>query len=137
LEDVLAVRGRDAARRADHHRGALIARLIDLGAVADVALLPLPRRLELRLVARGTVAVEERAIIADARGDEILRHLLDDRAPLVAVGLQQGVATPAVEPGGELPAEIDRVLKSVVQPEAAVGRMRMRGVASDEHAADL
>src|SRR5260221_13930193 len=107
LEPMLAVRRRNAARRADHHRRALVARLIDLGAVADVALLPLPRRLELRLVVRRTVAVQERAIVTDARGDEILRHLLDDRAPLVAVGLQQRVTAPAVEPGRQLPAEID------------------------------
>src|SRR5437660_12591104 len=115
LEDIRSVRRRNATRRADHHRRALVARLIDLGAVADVALLPLPRGLELRLVARRTVAVEERAIVADARGDEILRHLLDDRAPLVAVGLQQHVAAPAVELGRELPAEIDRILQPVVE----------------------
>src|SRR3954466_12886737 len=111
LEDVLAVRGRNAAGRADHHRRALIARLIDLSAVADVALLPLPRGLELRLVARRIVAVEERAIVPDPRGDEILRHLLEDRTPLVAVGLQQRVAAPAIQLGRELPAEIDRVLQ--------------------------
>ena len=37
----------------------------------------------------------------------------------------------------ELPAEIDRVLQAVVEAEAAVGRMAVRGVAGDEHAADL
>src|SRR4029079_567023 len=83
------------------------------------------------------VAVEERAIVADARCDEILRHLLEDRPALVAVGLQQGVAAPAVELRRELPAEIDRVLEALFEPEAAVGRMAVRGIAGDEDAADL
>src|SRR3954470_14463873 len=116
-EHMLAVRRGFAVRRADHHRRAFVARLIDLRAVADVALLRLPRRLKLGLVARRVVAVEERAIVPDARGDEILRHLLENGPPLVAVGLQQYVAAPAVKLRRKLPAEIDRILQSVVEPE--------------------
>ena len=41
------------------------------------------------------------------------------------------------QPRRKLPAEIDRVLQAVVEAEAAVGRMAVRGVAGDEHAADL
>src|SRR5439155_14780934 len=68
---------------------------------------------------------------------EILRDLLEDRLALVAVGLQQRVAAPAVQLRGQLPAEIDRILQSVVEAEAAIGRMAVRGVAGDEGAADL
>src|SRR5690348_7980924 len=118
LKHMVAVRRGLAAGRAYDHRRALVARLIDLGAVADVALLRLPGRLELRLVARRVVAAQKRAIVADAGGDEILGHLLKDRPPLVAVGLQQRFAAPAVKLRGELPSEIDRVLQAVVEPEA-------------------
>src|SRR6187551_2315376 len=97
FEHMLAMRGRNPTRRPDHHRRAFIARLIDLRAVADVALLPFPRLLEFRLVPRRIVALEKRAIVADARGDEIRRHLLEDRPPLIAVGGEQRIAAPAVE----------------------------------------
>src|SRR5258708_22097403 len=52
FRSVLAVRGGLAARRSHHHRRAFVTRLIDLRAVADVALLPLPSGLEFRLVPR-------------------------------------------------------------------------------------
>src|SRR5690348_11323490 len=97
LEYMLAVRGRPAARWTDHYRRALVARLIDLCAVADVALLRLPGGLELRLVARRVVAAQKCSIVADAGGDEILRNLLEDRPALVAVGLQECLAAPTVK----------------------------------------
>src|SRR5262249_57238111 len=96
-----------------------------------------PGLLELGAIAVGAVAAEEFLVALDAGLDEIFRCLLEDRAALVGVGFEQRLAAPAVELRGKLPTEIDDVVEAVVEAVGAVGRMRMRGVAGDEHAADL
>src|SRR4051794_23321656 len=101
LEHVLAMRGGFAARRADHHRRALVARLIDQRAGVHVGLLVLPGALELGLAALRAVALKELAVDADALGDEILGDLLEDRPALFAVGLEQRFAAPALKLGGK------------------------------------
>src|SRR5262245_13079509 len=69
--------------------------------------------------------------------DEILRRLLEDWAPLLAIGGEQRAAAPPLQAGRELPAEVGRILEPVVDAVAAVGRVAVSGIAGDEHAADL
>src|SRR5262249_55584448 len=121
-EGVRAVGAADAVRRTHHHRGAFVVGLVALHARADVGFARLPGLLELRPVALGTITGEERRILPDARGDEVLASLLEDRAALLAVGGQQGIASPALELRGELPAEVRHVLEPIVETERAVGR---------------
>ena len=96
-----------------------------------------PRPFELGAVALRAVAIHELAVAPDARLDEILRRLLENRAAFLGIGAQQRVAAPALQLGGELPAEIDHVVEAVVETVGAVRRMRMRGVAGNENAAGL
>ena len=58
-----------------------------------------------------------------------------DRLALDAVGIEQAVAAPAFEHGGELPGQIDRVADAGIHAEAAGRRHDVRGVAGDEAAA--
>ena len=48
---------------------------------------------------------------------------------------QQRLAAPALQGGGELPAQVARVLQPGVDAVAAVGRMAVRGVAGNEQSA--
>src|SRR5215471_998671 len=50
---------------------------------------------------------------------------------------EQGVASPAVQLGGQFPAEIGRVFQPVIEAEGAIGRVAVGGIAGDEHAPDL
>src|SRR5262245_33067008 len=134
LVGVVAVRAANAVRRAGDHRRALVVRLVDQHAVAAIRIQSIPRAYEFLAVALRTVAREELAFLLDAGGDEVVAGLLEDRAPLVAVGLQQPIATPTLQRGGQLPAEIGHVLEPVVEAETAIGRMAVGGVAGDEHA---
>jgi hypothetical protein len=77
------------------------------------------------------------ALALDPPGDEVLADLLEDRPPLIAVGRQQCLAAPALQPRRKFPAEVGRILQSIVQAEAAIGRMAVRGVAGDERPAGL
>ncbi len=58
-----------------------------------------------------------------------------DRLAFGAVGIEEAVAAPALDHGGELPGKIDRVADAGVHAEAAGGRHHMRGVAGDKAAA--
>src|SRR5262245_40838130 len=62
-------------------------------------------------------------ILVDAPGDEVAPGLLEDRAALRRVRVEQGLAAPALEFRGELPAQVARVLEPGVDAVAAVGRM--------------
>src|SRR5215469_2387748 len=104
LLHVRAMRAAHAARRAEDDRRALVVRLVALHARADVALARLPGPLKLGTVALGIVAGEELAILLDARGDEVLGYLLEDRPAFLAVGGEQRVAAPALQLCLKLPA---------------------------------
>src|SRR5262249_38504694 len=88
-------------------------------------------------VALRAVALQELAVDADAVLDEVLRRFQEHRAPLFGVGLQQDIAAPALEPGGELPPQIGDIIKTVVEAVAAIGRMAVGGIAGEEDAAHL
>jgi hypothetical protein len=55
---------------------------------------------------------------------------------LVLIGVEQGVRAPAVDGGGELPAEVGGILKTSVHPHPARWRVDMRGVSRQKHIAD-
>jgi hypothetical protein len=55
--------------------------------------------------------------------------------PFGVVGVQQPVRRPAVDLGGQLPAQVDRVLDAQVQPLPAGRRVDVRGVAGQQHPA--
>src|SRR5690348_5217517 len=135
LERMIAVRAGAAARRAHHDGRALVVRLVAVHALAEVAFARGPGLLEFAAIARGIETREEVALLADARGDEILGNIAKHRLALRRIGIEQPLAAPAVQLRRQLPAEIDRVLEPVVEAEAAVRRMRMGGIAGDEDAA--
>src|SRR6185437_675552 len=93
-----------------------------------------PRLLELGAVPLGAVAGEEVAVVLDAAGDR-LAGFDEDRAPFAGVAVEQRRLAPSVEERGELPAEVDRVLKPGVGPVAPVGRPAVRRAPGDERAA--
>ena len=67
--------------------------------------------------------------------DRRLDHTRLDRSPLGLVGVEEPGAAPAVEDGGELPAEVDGVADAGVEPVAAERGVEMGSVAGEEHAA--
>ena len=93
-----------------------------------------PRQLELAAVPLRAVAFEERAVLGDALGDRFSRPG-EHRAALLRVAVEQVRAAPAVQDGGQLPAEVDRVLEPSVESMGAVGRVAVRRIAGEEHAA--
>src|SRR3954453_1014260 len=102
---------RRAAPRACDDRRAFIVWRIGARTVADVALARLPGALEIGAVARRIVARQKGGVARDARRDEFIGDIAKDRATLGVVRQKQRVAAPALQPCGELPAEIDRVLE--------------------------
>src|SRR5215470_15950632 len=102
LEGMRAVRAGDAAGRTQDHRRALVMGLVGEDARRRGSGRFIPGALERGLIALRAVALQELAVDADAVLNEVLRRLQEHRAPLVGVGLQQGIAAPALEPGGEL-----------------------------------
>src|SRR5262245_34183734 len=128
-EAVRAVSGAHAVGRAEYHRRTLVVRLIAEHARGGGVLVLLPGLLEFLPIALRAVAVEEIPVGVDARGDEIFRRVMEDRTPLFGVRAQQRVAAPAVEPGGELPSEIGRVVEPAVEAVSAIGRMAVGGIA--------
>ena len=58
-----------------------------------------------------------------------------DGAPLGLVALEQARPTPALQDGGELPAEVDGVADPGVEPVPAERRVEVRGVPGEEHPA--
>src|SRR4030095_8283411 len=129
LERVLAVCPGQTARRPRDYRRALVVRLIGLGAVADVALARLPGSFEVRAAALRVVALQKCLVARDPRRDEVIGDFAEDRASLRIVRGEQRAAPPALKAPRELPAEIDRVIEPIVEPEAAIGWMAVRGVA--------
>ncbi len=93
-----------------------------------------PRRRALRRVVGdvGMAADREHAAQIAARLGDVAGA---DRLALDGVGIEQAVAAPAFERGGELPGQIDRVADAGIHAEAAGRRHRMRRVAGDEAAA--
>src|SRR5262245_2095304 len=73
----------------------------------------------------------------DTPKDEILGSLLENRLPLLSIGLQQGIAAPAIDARGKLPAKIGNVVEPVVESIAAIGRVAVGGITRNEDAADL
>src|SRR5258708_6866079 len=132
LEHVRAVRAANAARRTCHDRRALVVRLIGQDAFVETGFARRPRALEFLAVALGAVALEEFAVPADAPSDEMLAGLLENRAPLLAVGIEQRLAAPSLQHGRQFPSQVPHVLQAVVEAEPAIGRMAVRGIASDE-----
>ena len=57
-----------------------------------------------------------------------------DRPAFGAIGIEQARAAPAVDRGGKLPRQVDRIADAGVHAEAAGWRHHMRGVAGDEAA---
>src|ERR1043165_2910374 len=134
LERVCTARAAHAGRTSDDRRAGIV-RLIGLDAGAEVSLARCPCGLERDAVALRIVAREKRRILRNPCRNEIVRNLLDHRLALSALRAQNPVAAPALEPCGELPAEIDRVLQSVVETKTAIGRMAVRRVPRNEDAA--
>src|SRR5215472_15105034 len=133
LESVAATNPARRARGSPHDRRAFIVRLVRRGgylARGPAA----PRQLELTAVPLRAVALQERAVLGDALDDRFSRPG-EDRAALIGVAVKQVRAAPAVEHGGQLPPEVDRVLEPGVEPVGAVGRVAVCRVAGDEHAA--
>src|SRR5215472_6484470 len=133
LESVAATNPARRARGSPHDRRAFIVRLVRRrGYLARGP--AAPRELELAAVPLRTVALEERAVLGDTLDDRFSRSR-EDRAAFGGVAVEQARATPAVQHGGQLPAEVDRVLEPGVEPVSAVRRMAVRRIAGDEHAA--
>src|SRR5215475_10455849 len=119
-------------RRSEHDRRALIVRLkgVHLGTCAGLPLAP--GRLEAGAIACRIVFSEKVAVDENRLLDEIARRRGEYRPPLRVIAVEQGRACPTLERGCELPAEIDGVFKAAVDAIAAIGRMRVGGVAGDE-----
>src|SRR5437016_1016287 len=129
LEHVLAAGAADPAGRAEDHRRALVVRLVIAHEWPALGLELLPGALERRRLPLGIMAIDELALPGDPRGDELIRELAKHRAAFLVVGVEQRLAAPALQPRRNLPAEIGHVLEPIVEPEAAIRRMRMGGVA--------
>ena len=101
---------------------------------AELAPDPLTRRFALR------GRVEQIGMPADRKHPaQIAACLRDvaraDRLAFGAVGIEEAVAAPALDHGGELPGQIDHIADAGVHAEAAGRRHDMRGVAGDKAAA--
>src|ERR1700730_2733794 len=111
----------DAARRPNDNGRAFVVGLVGLRAIADVALACVPGALEVGAIAVRIVAIEEFFIARDARRDELLRDLVEDRSAFFIIGSEQCIAAPALQPRGELPAEIDGVFETIIETKATIG----------------
>src|SRR5215469_11787390 len=118
---MLAMRGRLTAGRTRNHGRAFVIGLIGHKPLTNAGLAFLPGALKLGAVARGVIAIEEFPIPIDAPGNEILARLLEDRAALVAIGLQQRIAAPAFELCRQFPTEVAHILEPIVESIAAIG----------------
>src|SRR5262249_45030897 len=94
-----------------------------------------PGLLKRRPVAARIISTQKVAILDDELLDEIVRGRGEHGLALARVGVEQRFAAPALKRGGKLPAEISGVLETGVDPESAVGRMTVGGVAGDKHVA--
>src|SRR5215831_14031453 len=80
--------------------------------------------------------LEEAPIALDATGDHRFAGLYKDWATLLVVGFQQRLAAPALEYGGQLPAQIGNILQAGVQSKATIWRVAVACVAGNEHSPD-
>ena len=78
------------------------------------------------------MGAQEGAIIFDVVHDEVPRGRHEDRLAFRAIGFQQAGGRPALQGGGELPAEVAGVFKARIDAISAIGGMAMGGVARDE-----
>src|SRR5438309_8159510 len=127
-----AMCARNAAWRPADSRRALVIRLVGLGTIADVALARIPGALEIGAIAVRIVAIEEFLVACDARRDEVLRDLVEDRPAFFVVRGKQRIAAPALQPRGELPAKIDGVFEAIIETKTPIGRVAVRGIARDK-----
>src|SRR5215468_5060157 len=128
FERVRALCAALAAGRPEHNRRAFVMRLVGQDVCRDRIGVVLPGAGELDLVALRAVTAQEFTVATDAGLDEILRRLLENWAPLLAIGGKQRIAAPAPQGRGEFPAEIGDIVETVIETIGAVGRMRMRCV---------
>src|SRR3712207_831898 len=91
-----------------------------------------PFALELGAVPSGIEALQELPVGQDRPLDEVPRRRSEDGAPLGIVAVEQVRPAPALQRGRELPAESARVLEAEIDAMAAIGRMAVRCVPSDE-----
>ena len=69
-------------------------------------------------------------------GAGVVQHVRGDRMTFGLVGVQQGLRRPAADLGGQLPAEVERVLDAEVEALSAGGRMDVRRIAGQQHPPD-
>src|SRR5580698_3834093 len=134
---LVTVRADSATRRTgsaeyDWRSGIIRIERVDLVGSAGRALVP--RRLEIGAVARRVVGVEEIAVDENRLLDEIARRRSEYRPPFRTVAVEQSRRRPALQHGGELPRQVDRVFEAAVDAIAAVRRMAVRRVACNKRA---
>ncbi len=66
----------------------------------------------------------------------VVQHVGGHRVPFGVIAVQQPLRCPAVDRGGELPAEVERILDAEVEPLPADRRVDVRRVAGQQHPAD-
>ena len=66
----------------------------------------------------------------------VVQYVGGHRVPFGVVAVQQVLRRPAVDLGGQFPAEVERVLDAEVEPLAAGRRVDVRGVAGQQDPAD-
>src|SRR5271154_6028339 len=137
LEGVAAVSAAGGTGRSEHDRRTLVMRLVSQHARRGGIGVLVPGPLEFGTIALRAIAIQKFLVVLDAGFDEILGGFLENGTPFLGIGCKQRVAAPALEFGGELPAEIDHVVEPIVEAISAVRRMRMGCVAGNENAADL
>src|SRR5689334_17944275 len=109
-----------AAGRAHHHGRTFVVRLVALRAHGSRLAVLRPGSLELRAIALRVVALEPDPILVDATGDHHFTGFLEDRPPLLVIRIQQPLTAPALQPRGQLPPEVRRVLEAGIQTETSV-----------------
>src|SRR5471030_2661484 len=134
---MFAMGGGHPVRWPKNNRRAFVIRLIRLRTVWCLGFSCRPSFFEFLVVAGRVVAREERGILSDARGNEVLGYVAEYRTAFLRIGTQQRLAAPALQDSRKLPAKIDRIFQSIVEPEAAIGRVTVRSVAGNEHAPGL
>src|SRR6266568_4083053 len=98
-----------AAGRTPYDRRPLIVRLerIDLGPRAGLTRRPFP--VKRSLVNIGIESGQEFLVVLNSFLDEVPRGRFEHRTALLAIGIQQPIAGPALQCAGEFPAKVRRV----------------------------
>ena len=66
----------------------------------------------------------------------VVQHVAGDRVPFGVVAVQQPLRCPAADLGGQLPAQVERVLDAEVEPLPTDRRVDVRRVAGQQHPPD-